>query len=106
MKTQTTAATQQTPSLVAIHPILAIADQATKSTRARRPAGLGYPTAKKLVNPQHTLELKKSAIEKSGGLMVWAKKFWAIKNAAGAEFVIESRKMASLSVAALMEYVA
>jgi hypothetical protein len=68
----------------------------------RRPIGLGYPHAKKLVNPQHTLELKKVAVAKAGGTMVWAKKAWAIKNAAGQEFLIASRDLAANTVDSLL----
>lgn len=90
------------------NPILAIpsAVPTVSAPRTRRPAGLGYPGAKKLVNPQHTLELKKTAVQKAGGLMVWAKQHWAIKNAAGQEFIVKSRELAAETVASLLARIA
>lgn len=75
-----------------------------KKVRTNRPAGLGHPNAKKLVNPQHTLELKKAAVAKLGGAMVWTNKNWSIKVPAG-EFSLPSRELAALSVATLLDRV-
>lgn len=79
-------------------------EAAPKKARTLRPAGLGYPNAKKLVNPQHTLEAKKEAAKKIGGSMVWQAKFWVVKVPKG-EFNIPSREMAALSVATFLEKV-
>jgi hypothetical protein len=75
-----------------------------KKTRSHRPAGLGHPDAKKLVNPQHTLELKKDAAKKLGGKMLWVNKHWVVNVPAG-EFTFASRAMAALSVATFIEAV-
>lgn len=99
----------KTPAATTQHPILEIPSAvpaAAAAPKTRRPAGLGYPAAKKLVNPQHTLELKKSAVAKAGGLMVWAKQHWAIKNAAGQDFLIASRELAAETVASLLQRIA
>lgn len=80
-------------------------EAAPKKVRSNRPAGLGYPEAKKLVNPQHTLEAKKAAVAKLGGRMVWTNKNWSINVPAG-EFSFPSRELAGLSVATLLDRVA
>lgn len=73
-----------------------------KPSRARRPAGLGHPTAKKLINPQHTLEMKKTAAQKLGGTMVYQNKNWIIHVPAG-EFKIPSRTLAGFSLASFIQ---
>jgi hypothetical protein len=85
-------------------PAAAPAAPTEKKVRSNRPAGLGHPNAKKLVNPQHTLELKKTAIAKLGGSMVWTNKNWSIKVPAG-EFSFPSRELAAFSVATLLQRV-
>jgi hypothetical protein len=75
-----------------------------KASRSHRPAGLGFPNAKKLVNPQHTLEAKKEAAKKLGGTMLWVNKNWKVNVPAG-EFSFPSRGMAALSVATFLETV-
>lgn len=95
-KTASTAPLAEAPPAAA-----APAPAPEKKVRTTRPAGLGHPNAKKLVNPQHTLELKKAAAAKLGGSMVWAGKNWLVKVPAG-EFILQSREMAALSVATFL----
>jgi hypothetical protein len=73
-------------------------------SKPRRPAGLGYPNAKKLINPQQTLELKKEAAKKLGGSMIYQNKNWIIKVPVG-EFKIPSRVLAGLSLATFLEHI-
>ncbi|GAC1501593.1 MAG: hypothetical protein NVS1B10_05890 [Candidatus Saccharimonadales bacterium] len=77
-----------------------------KASRARRPIGLGHPNARKLVNPQHTLELKKSAAVKAGGRMVWANRCWVILFPGHDALVFASRQMAAMSLASFLEAIA
>ena len=48
----------------------------TPARKQKRPQGLGYPQAKKLVNPQQTLELKKSAARAAGFQLSWTNRSW------------------------------
>lgn len=75
---------------------------AAKPSKARRPAGLGHPEAKKLINPQHTLEMKKAAAQKLGGTMVYQNRNWIIHVPKG-EFKIPSRTLAGFSLASFIQ---
>lgn len=84
-----------------------------KKKRARAPrnkgeilatAGKGKPTAKKIVNPQPTLELKKRVIHQAGGKMVWANRQWEIK-VNDEDFVFSSRALAEMTVGDLAKEV-
>lgn len=67
---------------------------AAKEVRARKATtGLGHPNAKKIVNPQNTLELKKTAVKEAGGKMVWTNRKWVI-----GEVSVESRVLAAMTI--------
>lgn len=60
-------------------------------------SGKGHPGAKKVVNPQPTLELKKLAVRQAKGSMTWANRTWHIA-VNGKEMQMSSRELASLSI--------
>lgn len=60
-------------------------------------AGKGKPTAKKIVNPQPTLELKKRVVQHAGGKMVWGNRQWEI-TVNDQDFVFSSRALAEMTV--------
>lgn len=60
-------------------------------------SGAGNPTAKKVVNPQPTLELKKAFMKSNGGKMVWSHRQWMVA-ANGHEQVFLSRQLAALDL--------
>jgi hypothetical protein len=67
----------------------------------KAPTGLGKPNAKKVVNPQNTLELKKSAVRAAGGKMVWGNRTWTI-TCGKKDFIFASRELAALTTAQLV----
>jgi hypothetical protein len=81
--------------------ILAIPSQqpSQKPARSRKPQGLGNPQAKKLVNPQVTLELKKSAAAGTGSLLTWQARSWVLIYQDQTRVQISSRELAALSLA-------
>jgi hypothetical protein len=108
---QTAGITQPVEGLVPTQSLASEAQVETASTtagpavpasgKARRPAGLGHPEARKLINPQHTLEMKKAAARKLGGTMVYQNKNWIIHVPSG-EFKIPSRTLAGFSLASFI----
>jgi hypothetical protein len=57
----------------------------------------GHPSAKKIVNPQPTLEVKKLVIRRAGGKMIWADRLWHI-SANGKDHAMASRELAAMTV--------
>jgi len=66
----------------------------------KAPSGRGNPAAKKVVNPQPTLELKKAAIRAAKGKMVWANRKWSI-TANGMSLDFASRELADMTLTQL-----
>lgn len=66
----------------------------------RKASGIGKPNAKKVVNPQQTLDLKKALVERNGGKMVWANRVWVI-TVKGKSETMKSRDLAGLTLEAL-----
>lgn len=66
----------------------------------RKASGIGKPNAKKVVNPQQTLDLKKAMIERNKGKMIWANRIWTI-SANGKSEQFKSRDLAALTLEAL-----
>lgn len=72
--------------------------KAPKERKPRRKAsGIGKPNAKKVVNPQQTLDLKKALVERNGGKMVWANRVWVI-TVGKDQTVFKSRDLAALTL--------
>lgn len=64
-------------------------------------SGKGKPGAKKIVNPQRTLELKKAFIAKNGGSMKWATgRVWHI-DVGSTHVSMTSREMATITIGEL-----
>jgi hypothetical protein len=84
----------------------AAAKKTTKAKKVPRAvSGKGYPDAKRSMNPQATLELKKTKVREIGGNMVFAGRKWVItlKDKRVVEFV--SREIAALSADELIAVV-
>jgi hypothetical protein len=95
-----------TPSKPAKAGKKAKAAKAAKSAGERKPRkksdGRGNPNGEHVINPQHTLELKKTAIKELGGKMSWGQRTWNI-TVNGKTEQVASRDMARMSVEALIE---
>jgi hypothetical protein len=79
--------------------------KAAKERKPRRKAsGVGKPDAKKVINPQQTLDLKKAMVERNGGKMVWENRVWniSIKGKEGA--VLKSREVAKHTLESLAKF--
>jgi hypothetical protein len=61
----------------------------------------GHPSAKKVVNPQPTLEIKKLAVKQAKGTMVWANRVWVITVPGRESQVVHSRELAKMTVGEL-----
>ena len=61
----------------------------------------GHPSAKKVVNPQPTLEIKKLAVRQAKGSMVWANRVWVITVPGRNSVTIHSRELAKMTVGEL-----
>lgn len=61
----------------------------------------GHPSAKKVVNPQPTLEIKKLAIRLAKGTMVWANRVWVITIPGRDAVTMHSRELAKMTVGEL-----
>lgn len=66
----------------------------------RKASGAGKPNAKKVVNPQQTLDLKKAMIERNNGKMVWQNRMWSI-TVAGETTQMKSRDLAKHTLESL-----
>ena len=86
------------------------ADKPKKKSRKARDGtitasmGKGKPGAKKIINPQPTLELKKKVVRLAGGKMTWANRQWEIE-VNGEEFEISSKALAEMTVGDLAKEV-
>jgi hypothetical protein len=67
-------------------------------------SGKGKPDAKKIINPQPTLDLKKRVIQHAGGKMAWANRQWEI-TVNDEEFKFSSRDLAKMTVGDLAKKV-
>jgi len=70
----------------------------TKKEKRKPREGRGQPEAKKIVNPQETLELKKEAVLSVGGQMLWLGRMWHIKTNKGVVRTIPSRHLAQMTI--------
>jgi hypothetical protein len=60
-------------------------------------AGKGKPDAKKIINPQPTLDLKKKVVRLAGGKMAWGNKQWEI-TVHNEEYKFSSKDIAGMTV--------
>jgi hypothetical protein len=91
-----------------------IADKEKKPARKKRTprnkggisasAGKGNPDAKKIINPQPTLDLKKRVIRHAGGKMEWQNRQWEI-TVKDEDFKFSSRDLAKMTVGDLAKKV-
>ena len=75
-----------------------------KPRKALADQGRGKPTAKKVINPQPTLELKKKVVREAGGTMAYANRQWEIE-LKNESFVFPSRQLAAMTVGDLAKAV-
>jgi len=69
-----------------------------KERRVRqKTSGLGHPDAKKIVNPQNTLELKKAAVKEKGGSMRWESRRWVV-TMGKKSYTVRSRDLAAMTI--------
>lgn len=61
----------------------------------------GHPSAKKVVNPQPTLEIKKLAIKQAKGTMAWTNRVWVISVPGREAQIVQSRELAKMTVGEL-----
>jgi hypothetical protein len=76
-----------------------------KVAKPRKPLsdqGRGKPDAKKVINPQPTLDLKKKHIQKLGGTMEYKNRQWEIE-VNGTSDVLTSKEMARLTLGQLFD---
>lgn len=74
-----------------------------KVAKPRKPLseqGRGNPSAKKVINPQPTLELKKKLVRQAGGTMEYKNRQWEIE-VNGESFVFPSRQLAGMTAGQL-----
>lgn len=76
--------------------------KAPKEKKARKTSdGRGHPEAKKAINPQNTLEMKKAMVREIGGQMVWAERLWHFNFKGGTSVTLASREVAAHTVESL-----
>jgi hypothetical protein len=91
------------PTMVYIPPVQ-IEAPVPRVSKSLADRGRGRPDAKKICNPQPTLELKKSAVRAAGGSIGYARRQWFITvphDDGDKAFTFWSREFAALTVGAL-----
>jgi hypothetical protein len=77
----------------------------TKNARDIATMGMGSPLAKKIINPQPTIDIKKWAIRENGGDLEYKNREWLVTHPTHANMVLTSMELAHLDLGAFCKLV-